>query len=262
MRLTLPGHREGARVPPGYVDKCWSPLNSEVLRDRSYTPHAPKKLSLSGLCPVCMQDRCPHPAVWSQFGPCRAYLPPFHLSRQFCVESGPRIRCSAQCTILLLHFCTVTLATCCSARARGTDFWSITCSQASFFCSYIQQFSSLLIILTESWDGPRYLAQGLEGVVSVSLLSSLLLMKPRQHLPSTAGAEREIWPHRWCPGRSKGVCILTTAFFCWALGLCTWRGAGEMFWLGSCCPGVGLTRYIYMCTSKPKTSNSLLNTLR
>lgn len=106
MRLTSPGHREGARVPPEYVDKCWSTLDVELLRDRSYTPHAPKKLS--GVCPVCMQHRCPHPAVWFQFGPCRAYLrfSIYHGNFVWSLNPGSDVRLHAR--FLLLHFCTVT----------------------------------------------------------------------------------------------------------------------------------------------------------
>lgn len=41
MKLTLLGHREGARVPPEYVGKCRSPLDSVAARG-PYT-HLPRK---------------------------------------------------------------------------------------------------------------------------------------------------------------------------------------------------------------------------
>lgn len=142
----------------------------------------------------------------------------FHLSRQFCVESEPRIPMFGSMHDFTSPFLHCDLATCCRRGLEGPTFF-----QSVILLLIYTTILSLLIILTESWDGPWYLAQGLEGVVSVSLLSSFLLMKPRQHLPSPRGLE-ERSGHTGVLGRSNGVCILTTAFF--------WLGFGTLYMAG------------------------------
>lgn len=159
MKLTFPGHRGGARVPPEYVDKFPSPLDcvscSGTLRSTcsekvigSASRLRPGSLSTPG-CLVSVRAVPGLPTLFS-----------IH-DGNYVWSLDPDVR--LQCTnLLLLHFSTVT-----SPRAPGAgskDQTSVDYMfQASFFCAYIQQFLSLSIILTESWDGPRYLTRPARG---------------------------------------------------------------------------------------------------
>lgn len=165
MKLTFLGHREGARVPPEYVGKWRSPLCSGTLH-----PPAPKKLL--GVSPICIQDRCPLPAVWFYFGPCRAYLcfPIYYGNYVWSLDPGSDVRLHAQfCFFSIFE---LDLATCSRRGLEGPDSVLIACFKRHS-SAHIYNNSASFRHSSGVSGRPQEPGQAWGGI-SVSLLSSLL----------------------------------------------------------------------------------------
>jgi hypothetical protein len=175
----------------------------------------PQKRRMHVQC-VLKKNHCQGPFVrcWDRAVP----VLPTHLrlfTATMCGVSDRRPGCRPHAQPLLLPplftSWTSPRAPCAGLRDQSPVHYLI---QASFFCSYIQQFG--FISSTEFWNGLRHLARPWRDQCTIIVI--ITLMKPRQHLPSPG--RKEIWPP--VSGRSNGVCILITAF-CWAFGFCTLR---------------------------------------
>lgn len=101
-----------------------------------------------------MQHRCPHAAVWFQFGPCRAYLRFSIYHGNFVWSLDPGSRYSAPCTILLLRFCTVTSPRAAGAGPRDRLFLKRH-SSAHIYNSFVSSHHSHGVLGRPQVPGPR-----------------------------------------------------------------------------------------------------------